>query len=220
MSFTTMRRTAAGWRGRPGGQSWRPRLDRARRQHGPVPAAQRKSEHEHQTLSRRVAEKCTVLYVTYLGIGAAAGSVGEREHGGGVGDAGGQRHRGVAADERVPLARAGSRGTGRARRRDAHRGLQREPEVRRGGRLLRLRCAGQVVGPGSRRGSRVVGRRRRRRSGVVVQPRWRRRDAVALFPRRRRRCRAVVAVVSSPRCRRARGRLPLHPPQSFRQCCY
>lgn len=63
----------------------------------------------------------------HLGVGSrCVPGVGQREHGGRVRHAGGQRHRRVAADERVPLAS----GAGGGRRRGPERGLQREAEVR------------------------------------------------------------------------------------------
>jgi hypothetical protein len=93
---------------------------------------------------------------THLGAGCVP-VVGQREHGGGVRHSGGQRHRRVAADERVPLAGGGAGG-----RRGAERGLQREAEVRGG---LGRREGRRQVGP---RGGR---RRRERREASVVRGR-------------------------------------------------
>nr|ACR38169.1 unknown [Zea mays] len=92
-----------------------------------------------------------------LGGGVPGPRVRQRQHGGGVGHAGGQRHRRVAADKRVPLA------SGRGRRGRVAR-LQREAEVRGGllhGRAARRR---QQVVVGSRGGRRC---RERREAGRV-----------------------------------------------------
>lgn len=102
-------------------------------------------------------------------LGGCVPGVRQRQHGGSVGHAGGQRHRRVAADERVPLA-GGRRPRGRGARARAR--LQREAEVR-GGLLALAGRAARREGHGYGHGRRQVvssrgGRwcRERREAGV------------------------------------------------------